>query len=85
MKFFEDSKYYSLKKSTYINLRWIGIIGQLISVYLVHFYFGFKFDFFLTNLAIFFGVLSNLYLILIYKKTQLSDRSALLFLLIDIV
>ena len=39
MKFFEDSKYYSLKKSTYINLRWIGIIGQLISVYLVHFYF----------------------------------------------
>ena len=85
MRFFEDSKYYSLKKSTYINLRWIGIIGQLISVYLVHFYFGFKFDFFLTNLVIFFGVLSNLYLIFSYKKTQLSDRSALLFLLIDIV
>ena len=84
MKFFEDSKYYSLKKSTYINLRWIGVIGQLISVYLVHFYFGFKFDFFLANLAIFFGVLSNLYLIFIYKKTQLSDRLALLFLLFDI-
>ena len=30
------------------------------------------------------GVLSNLYLIFIYKKTQLSDRSALIFLLIDI-
>ena len=85
MKFFEDSKYYSLKKSTYINLRWIGIIGQLISVYLVHFYFGFKFDFFLANLAIFFGVLSNLYLIFIYKKTQLSDKFALLFLLFDII
>ena len=85
MRFFEDSKYYSLKKSTYINLRWIGIIGQLISVYLVHFYFDFKFDFFLTNLAIFFGILSNLYLIFIYKKTQLSDRLALLFLLFDII
>ena len=85
MKFFEDSKYYSLKKSTYINLRWIGVIGQLISIYLVHFYFGFKFDFFLANLAIFFGVLSNLYLIFIYKKTQLSDRLALLFLLFDII
>ncbi len=85
MRFFEDSKYYSLKKSTYINLRWIGIIGQLISVYLVHFYFGFKFDFFLTNLAIFFGVLSNLYLTFIYKKTQLSDRSALVFLFFDII
>ena len=30
------------------------------------------------------GALSNLYLIFIYKKTQLSDRSALLFLIIDI-
>ena len=85
MRFFEDSKYYSLKKSTYINLRWIGIIGQLISVYLVYLYFDFKFNFFLTNLVIFFGVLSNLYLIFIYKKTQLSDRLALLFLLIDII
>ena len=85
MRFFEDSKYYSLKKSTYINLRWIGIIGQLISVYLVYFYFDFKFNFFLTNLVIFFGVLSNLYLIFIYKKIQLSDRLALLFLLIDII
>ena len=28
--------------------------------------------------------ITNLYLILIYKKTQLSDRSAFLFLLIDI-
>ncbi len=84
MRFFEDSKYYSLKKSTYINLRWIGIIGQLISVYLVYLYFDFKFNFYLSNLVIFFGVLSNLYLIFIYKKTQLSDRLALLFLLIDI-
>ena len=33
---------------------------------------------------IFFGILSNLYLIFIYKKTQLSDRSAFIFLVIDI-
>ena len=45
MKFFETSKYYSLKKSTYILLRWIAIIGQLISVNLVYFYLDFKFDF----------------------------------------
>ena len=31
-----------------------------------------------------FGILSNLYLIFIYKKTQLSDRSAFIFLVIDI-
>ena len=85
MKFFEDSKYYSLKKSTYINLRWIGIIGQLFSIYLVYFYFKFDFDFFYANLIILIGVISNLYLIFFYKKTQLSDRFALLFLLFDII
>ena len=84
MKFFETSKYYTLKKSTYITLRWIGIIGQLVSINLVYFYFGFDFDFVYSILIICIGIISNLYLIFIYQKTQLSDRSALLFLLIDI-
>ena len=84
MKFFETSKYFSLKKSTYITLRWIGIIGQLLTVNLVYFILNFEFDFLLSNLVILLGGLSNLYLIYIYKKTQLSDRSALIFLTIDI-
>ena len=84
MKFFETSKSYSLKKSTYISLRWIGIIGQLLSVYIVYFYFNFNFDFLSSNLIICLGIISNIYLITIYKKTQLSDRSALIFLIIDI-
>ena len=85
MKFFETSKYYTLKKSTYIFLRWIGIIGQLISINVVYFYFDFKFDFILANLVVFIGILSNLFLIFIYPKTQLSERSALIFLTIDII
>ncbi len=85
MKFFETSKYHSFKKSTYITLRWIGILGQLIAVNFVYFFLNSDFDFITSNLVIFFGILSNLYLILIYKKTQLSDRSAFLFLLIDIL
>ena len=85
MKFFETSKFYSLKKSTYINLRWIGIIGQLFSVNLVYFYFGFDFNFLICNTVIFLGILSNFFLVFIYKKTQLSDRSALIFLIIDII
>ncbi len=84
MKFFETSKFHTLKKSTYISLRWIGIIGQLISINIVYFYFNFEFNFILSNLVILIGILSNLYLIFIYNKTQLSDRSALIFLLIDI-
>ena len=85
MKFFETSKQYSLKKSIYINLRWIGIIGQLISVYLVYFYFDFDFNFIFANLFISIGVIGNLYLIFVYKKTQLTDRSAFIHLLIDII
>ena len=84
MKFFEISKNHTFKKSTYINLRWIGIVGQLIAVNLVYFFLNFKFNFIFSNLIIFIGVLSNLYLIFIYQKTQLSDRSAFIFLLIDI-
>ena len=84
MKFFETSKFHTLKKSTYIFLRWIGIIGQLISVYIVYFFLNFDFNFILSNLIIFIGILSNFYLIFIYNKTQLSDRSALIFLMIDI-
>ena len=85
MEFFETSKFYSLKKSTYINLRWIGIIGQLFSVNLVYFYFNFDFNFLICNAVIFIGIISNFFLIFLYKKTQLSDRSALIFLIIDII
>ena len=85
MKFFETSKYHSFKKSTYITLRWIGIIGQLIAVNFVYFFLNSNFDFITSNIIIFLGILSNFYLIFIYKKTQLSDRSAFVFLLIDIL
>ena len=75
MKFFETSKYFSLKKSTYINLRWIAIIGQLITVNLTYFIFDVKFDLILVNSIIFIGTLSNLYLTHIDKKRYaiLSD------------
>ena len=85
MKFFETSKHYSFKKSTYVTLRWIGITGQLIAVNFVYFILNFQFDYITSNIIIFFGILSNLYLIFIYKKTQLSDRSAFIFLFFDIL
>ncbi|MBD1134229.1 ActS/PrrB/RegB family redox-sensitive histidine kinase [Pelagibacterales bacterium SAG-MED48] len=84
MKFFETSRLHTFKKSTYISLRWIGIVGQLIAVNFVYFFLNFKFNCFASNMIIFFGILSNLYLIFIYKKTQLSDRSAFIFLVVDI-
>ena len=85
MRFFETSKFHTLKKSTYVNLRWIGIIGQFVSVNLVYFYFDFYFDFVLCNLVIFFGALSNFYLSIYYPKTQITDKSSSVFLIIDII
>ena len=85
MKFFETSKYFSLKKSTYINLRWIAIIGQFITINIIYFIFDFDFDLILENSIILIGLLSNLYLIYINKNTQLSDKTAFIFLLIDIL
>ena len=85
MKFFETSKYFSLKKSTYINLRSIAIIGQLITVNVIYFIFDFKFDLFFSNLIILVGALSNFYLLYIDKNTQLLDKTAFIFLFIDIL
>ena len=85
MKFFETSKYFSLKKSTYINLRWIAIIGQLVTINIVYFIFSLKFDIILENLIILIGLLSNLYLIYIHQRTQLLDKEAFFFLLIDVL
>ena len=84
MKFFETSKYFSLKKSTYINLRWIAIIGQLITVNSVYLIFSYKFNLLLENSIILVGILSNLYLIYIHQKTQLLDKTVFIFLLIDV-
>ena len=84
MKFGKTSQLYSLNKSTYINLRWIGIIGQFITINSVKFIFNFEFNFIIANLIVLIGALSNLFLIFFYKKTYLTNRSALNFLLIDI-
>ena len=85
MKFFETSKYYSLKKSTYINLRWIAIIGQLITVNSIYFIFDLKFNLSSENSIILIGILSNFYLVYFNKNTQLLDKTAFFFLLIDIL
>jgi len=85
MKFFKTSKAYYLNKSTYINLRWIAIIGQFITINSVKFIFNFEFNYLLANFVIFLGALSNLYLIYFYNKNQISNKSSFNFLSIDII
>jgi len=85
MELSKVSETYTLNRSTYINLRWIGIVGQLITINFVKFILDFDFDFIEANLIIFIGVISNIFLLYNYNKIQLSNRSALNFLLIDII
>ena len=84
MKFFKTSKAYYLNKSTYINLRWIAIIGQFITINSVKFIFNFEYNYFLANFIVFLGALSNLFLIYFYNKPQITNRSSFNFLFIDI-
>ena len=84
MRFFETSKIYSLNRIQYIRLRWIAIIGQLITINFVKYGLGFEFNHILSNFIIYLGAISNLVLIYYYKKNQVSDRSSFIFLCLDI-
>ena len=49
MEFLNNSKNYSLNRKTYINLRWIAIIGQFIAINFAAFFFKFEFSFIKAN------------------------------------
>ena len=84
LEIFKSTDNIQLDKKTLLILRWIAIVGQIVTINLVYFIFDFKFDFILANLIIFIGILSNLYLIYINQKTQLLDKIAFIFLLISL-
>ncbi len=79
------SKIYTLNKTTYINLRWIAILGQFLTVNIAKYVFNFEFDILIVNVVIALGVISNLNLIYFYEKNILSNRASFSFLSIDIL
>ncbi len=85
MEFLNNSKNYSLNRKTYINLRWIGIIGQFITINSVAFIFQFEFNFILANIIVLIGALSNIFLFYFFKKNQLEEKISLIFLTLDIL
>ena len=85
MELLNNSKNYSLNRKTYINLRWIGIIGQFITINSVAFIFKFEFNFILANIVVLIGTLSNILLIYFFKKNQLEEKISFIFLIIDIL
>ena len=84
MEFLNNSKNYSLNRKTYINLRWIAIIGQLLAINIAVFFFKYEFQYIKANFIVLIGVISNIYLISFYVKNLLSNRTAFNFLILDI-
>ena len=85
MELSTNSKSSHLNKTTYVNLRWIGIIGQFITINSVAFIFKFEFNFILANIVVLIGVLSNIILFNYFKKNQLYEKISLIFLILDIL
>ena len=85
MELSSNSKSSYLNKITYVNLRWIGVIGQFITINAVAFLFKFEFNFLLANIIVLIGALSNIFLFYFFKKNQLQEKISLTFLTLDII
>jgi len=80
-----DTTTFYLNKSTYVNLRWIAIIGQLITVVFVQFYLNFNFNYFFCISIISLSALTNIYLQIRYKKNQINNSISTIYLSFDIL
>ena len=85
MELSNNPKSSNLNKITYVNLRWIGVIGQFITINAVAFLFKFEFNFLLANIIVLLGALSNIFLFYFFKKHQLQEKISLTFLTLDII
>ena len=82
LKYDEDLK---LEKSTVVILRWIALIGQLITIYVVHFVINFELPIILCSITIFFGGLTNIFIQFNFKKNQLSNTESTILLFYDVI
>ena len=85
MEFAKASQVFYLNKSTYVNLRWIAIIGQLIAILSVQFILNFQFNYFYCLSIVMLSVLTNLYLIFKFKENQLNNIISTIYLSFDIL
>ena len=85
MKFFEASNLYSLNKSTYVNLRWIAYIGQLVAILFVQFFLDFKFNYLICLGIVLISILTNLYLQFKIRENQINNSISTTYLSFDII
>ena len=63
----------NLDRKTLVTLRWIALIGQLAAINIVYFILQSDFPIIETHLIILLGIITNTYLHLKIKVTQLKD------------
>ncbi len=85
MEFAKASQVFYLNKSTYVNLRWIAIIGQLIAILSVQFILNFQFNYFYCLSIVMLSVLSNFFLVFKFKENQLNNLISTTYLSFDIL
>ena len=85
MEFIQASKIFYLNKSTYVNLRWIAIIGQLITILFVEFLLNFKLYYIECISLISLSILTNVYLQFKFKENQINNSISTIYLIFDIL
>ena len=85
LEVFESEKNIQLNKKTLVALRWIAIIGQLLTVSFVYFVLKFIFPYLFCFLIIFFGILTNIFLQFSVKEKLLSNLSSTFYLAYDLL
>ena len=81
LKFEEDLK---LEKKTVVILRWMALIGQLATIYIVHFFLNLSLPLFYCTLTIFFGGLTNIFIQFNFKNNQLKNIESTILLFYDV-
>ncbi len=82
LRFEEDLR---LEKKTVVILRWIALIGQLLTIYFVHFIIGFNLPLIFCSLTIFCGGLTNIFIQFNFRKNQLSNIESTILLFYDVI
>ena len=82
LKFEEDLR---LQKKTVVILRWIALIGQLVTIYVCHFGLSLKLPVIFCSLTIFCGGITNIFIQYNFKKNYLSNIESTILLFYDVI
>ena len=82
LKFEEELR---LDKKTVIILRWIALIGQLITIYVCHFIINYNLPIILCSLTILCGGITNIFIQFNIKRNYLSNIESTILLFYDVL